>query len=398
MTAVWRGVILSVLSLLSLARSDTCEETATSFIQLAPPTLSPAGQPRFCILDRPPPAEEFIIRFEDAVERHAIYDFIAVERDNPTTVLEGLDPYDASYSPTYPQMLKADIACTSVVVGCLNSSRKVAWSKVRTMWFNAYPCSSGQCNFTSVLEDPEAQASLDGTFMGRLIMGPADIPHLSEFSLSTVLGRGWFRYLFFSANDELDLLHWPPHSSPEKSTKIETLPQGLSLQYLRGRERALLDAAKAANLSAKRGILGAWDVRMGKTTLPGFARDRTDIDTWVNTSGSFVDRRSIDPMEYFAELSKYRFLVAPEGVGIQSSKFLEALVVQTIPITIRFKSFQDLRDYGYPMVVVDSWDEITPESLDRWWAQLSPKLEDSRWLSTVEGQESLLYGTCYDSM
>lgn len=229
-------------------------------------------------------------------------------------------------------------------------------------------------------------------------MGPEDTPHLSEIDLSTVLGRGWFRYLFFSANDELDLLHWPPHSSPEKSTKIETLPQGLNLNYLRGRERALLDAAKAANLSAKRGILGAWDVRTHKTTDPRFARDRTDIDTWVNTSGSFVDRRSIDPMEYFAELSKYRFLVAPEGVGIQSSKFLEALVVQTIPITIRFKSFQDLRDYGYPMVVVDSWDEITPESLDRWWAQLSPKLEDSRWLSTVEGQESLLYGTCYDSM
>jgi hypothetical protein len=68
----------------------------------------------------------------------------------------------------------------------------------------------------------------------------------------------------------------------------------------------------------------------------------------------------------------------------------------TIPITLRYKAFQDLRDYGFPLVVVDDWDEITPAKLDEWWAELSPKLDNARWIATVKGVESLLYGTCYE--
>jgi hypothetical protein len=55
-----------------------------------------------------------------------------------------------------------------------------------------------------------------------------------------------------------------------------------------------------------------------------------------------------------------------------------------------------LRDYGFPLVVVDDWDEITPAKLDEWWAELSPKLDNARWIATVKGVESLLYGTCYE--
>jgi hypothetical protein len=46
------------------------------------------------------------------------------------------------------------------------------------------------------------------------------------------------------------------------------------------------------------------------------------------------------------------------------------------------------------MVLVDEWDEITPEALNQWWVDLSPRLNAARWLATVEGMESLLFGKC----
>eukprot|EP00958_Prasinococcus_capsulatus_P009274 scaffold909_cov575-Prasinococcus_capsulatus_cf.AAC.13 len=46
------------------------------------------------------------------------------------------------------------------------------------------------------------------------------------------------------------------------------------------------------------------------------------------TEGSWLRRKQLAPSEYFAELSKYKFMVAPHGRGIQSPKFLEALLVR----------------------------------------------------------------------
>ena len=36
-------------------------------------------------------------------------------------------------------------------------------------------------------------------------------------------------------------------------------------------------------------------------------------------------------------------------------------------ITKLYAAFEDLVDYDFPMVLVDEWDEITPEALNQWW-------------------------------
>jgi len=166
---------------------------------------------------------------------------------------------------------------------------------------------------------------------------------------------------------------------------------------------------------------------------------------------SWVDHRAIPPEHYWAELAKYRFLVglvqpsqtlpkadgglellfaivtadssmpggrprvpplrvgsmvkvrllfvgalqiAPRGNGLQAPKFLEAVAVMTIPITKRYACFEDLQMYGFPLVVVDDWEEITPKALAYWWRKLSPRLEEARWLIGHFGLNSLLYGNC----
>jgi len=49
---------------------------------------------------------------------------------------------------------------------------------------------------------------------------------------------------------------------------------------------------------------------------------------------------------------------------------------------------------GFPFVLVDSLDEITPTRLDAWWRELSPALPYARWGVTVRGVRELLTRQC----
>ena len=121
--------------------------------------------------------------------------------------------------------------------------------------------------------------------------------------------------------------------------------------------------------------------------------DARDLESFA-TGAQHIERRRIAPDEYFHELARYRFLLAPHGKGVTSPKFMEAILLMTIPITKRFAAFEDYIAYGLPIVVVDAWDEVTPEALERWWAELSPRLEAARWAATNDGYRSLLFDKC----
>merc|ERR1712183_175781 len=90
-------------------------------------------------------------------------------------------------------------------------------------------------------------------------------------------------------------------------------------------------------------------------------------------------RRSLQPQEYWRELSRYRFLLTPEGHGVQMSKLAEALLVLTIPIVQRNPAFEDLAQrFSWPLAFVDKWDEITPSRLQAWHNELAGRLESFR--------------------
>merc|ERR1740121_446282 len=105
--------------------------------------------------------------------------------------------------------------------------------------------------------------------------------------------------------------------------------------------------------------------------------------------------RSIPPADWFKELAKYRFLLSPLGDGIQSSKTIEALLVLTIPIVQRgpYTAHERLVRMGFPIVIVASWEEITPAFLDHWWRELSPRLARFRHnCVTTEGYWRMITG------
>ena len=71
-----------------------------------------------------------------------------------------------------------------------------------------------------------------------------------------------------------------------------------------------------------------------------------------------------EPFEnYIQTLSTYKFCVAPPGRGIDSHRCWEALMVGTIPIVIS-SPINELYE-GLPVIVVDSWNLITVEYLNK---------------------------------
>mmetsp|Transcript_48980 Transcript_48980/g.131085 ORF Transcript_48980/g.131085 Transcript_48980/m.131085 type:complete len:646 (-) Transcript_48980:6-1943(-) len=158
---------------------------------------------------------------------------------------------------------------------------------------------------------------------------------------------------------------------------VGTFPLGLSDIYIAmSGMQNVMKAIREASLQKKdKQLLAAW----GKVWdfLDDRLSSRRSAQKFVDSS-CFVNRTMIEHEDYFEVLSQHRFLLAPSGNGIQSPKVAEALAVLTIPIVDWTPAYADLVAAGWPMVLVRRWEEITPSSLVRWHAELSPKLHAFR--------------------
>jgi hypothetical protein len=69
--------------------------------------------------------------------------------------------------------------------------------------------------------------------------------------------------------------------------------------------------------------------------------------------------------EYHDTLSKYSFCICPEGNGVDTHRFWEALYVRSIPIVL-FTPFIHILKTQFPdlpMIVIQSWTDLKPENL-----------------------------------
>ena len=75
--------------------------------------------------------------------------------------------------------------------------------------------------------------------------------------------------------------------------------------------------------------------------------------------------------QYMKELSQFRFVVSPHGIGIDCHRTWEAMLVGTIPI-VRRSSIVELFD-DLPVLIIDSWDELTRELLEEKFEEITSK-------------------------
>eukprot|EP00958_Prasinococcus_capsulatus_P003887 scaffold357_cov400-Prasinococcus_capsulatus_cf.AAC.3 len=177
---------------------------------------------------------------------------------------------------------------------------------------------------------------------------------------------GWFRRIFWEPVDvHID--------------GVYTYPTALSAHYMVGREAQFLAVGCGMNVvhrfaysavapakvkrRVSRGVehgalllAGCPDRELGREALPGaggmgYVEGVTCTTAWcagkrggttahtdeAHELAAFLDgldedgpiqHRMIDALEYYGELSKYKFLIAPRGNSIQSPKMMEALLVR----------------------------------------------------------------------
>ena len=64
------------------------------------------------------------------------------------------------------------------------------------------------------------------------------------------------------------------------------------------------------------------------------------------------------PSEYLKELSNHKYCICPEGNGLDSHRFWEALWVESIPITLRNPLTEQIQKLGIPCILLNNWDEL----------------------------------------
>ena len=197
--------------------------------------------------------------------------------------------------------------------------------------------------------------------------------------LHTLVQKWADRVLWEAKDVELTL------DSPSGPLRVETMPIGLTENYYRRiapQVNAAINSTSIATKTRQPCVLAAWGA---SATNHGGAVDRSEsIDTraladeFASRCPELVDRRRIPWDQYWTEPKTYRFMLYPQGDGVQSPKYAEAILTLVIPIALRCPAFDDLKKFGLPIVVVDSFDEVTLENLDKWWEEISPTLEEAR--------------------
>lgn len=107
--------------------------------------------------------------------------------------------------------------------------------------------------------------------------------------------------------------------------------------------------------------------------LPDRARAHRELAD--NPCCHFVARR-LPQRECWARHGDFAFELSPHGNGLDCFRTWEALLLGTIPI-VRHSTLDPLyEDEELPVVIVESWREVTTEALARWQAELAGRLPD----------------------
>jgi hypothetical protein len=84
-----------------------------------------------------------------------------------------------------------------------------------------------------------------------------------------------------------------------------------------------------------RWLFAAWGALYPNFDRSKNCRDRVDAVRWLqsqNGSISWLNHAKVPADRYLSELRKYRFILSPGGLGVQSPKTFEALLAGVVPV------------------------------------------------------------------
>jgi len=132
-----------------------------------------------------------------------------------------------------------------------------------------------------------------------------------------------------------------------------------------------------AAVEANRGLASRKQLRvLASYTRNRRSQDRKDAERVLRHSDftMFLDK-FLPPERYWMLHREFAFEASPAGNGLDCYRTWEALALRTIPIVRTSPLDRLYEEHGFPVAVVENWEEITPTRLEQWNQTLAPMLE-----------------------
>jgi hypothetical protein len=113
------------------------------------------------------------------------------------------------------------------------------------------------------------------------------------------------------------------------------------------------------------------DSDYNRRTASGKSR-RTILSTLASNG---ITNVKLPPDAYFESLPSYKFVISPEGNGIDCHRHYEALIAGCIPIIERNPLIEE-KYKGCPILYTDDYSEITPAYLDSKYEEMKSGVYD----------------------
>lgn len=150
-------------------------------------------------------------------------------------------------------------------------------------------------------------------------------------------------------------------------TKLRSIAEGLPPVHKR-QLRVLSTAHFTAGYRVTAGVKS--ESRLG----PG-----TRMEMWRTLKNrTFIDFASkrMSELEAWKLHAQYAFELCPEGNGLDTHRFYEAVLLGTIPIVLRGQHLTEPLYEQFPVAVIDRWDDLHEANLTTWMRALAPKMAD----------------------
>lgn len=165
--------------------------------------------------------------------------------------------------------------------------------------------------------------------------------------------------------DDPKIIAWFGKNTSLKHSKLHPLPLGIMNKHW--------PAGKASIIESVRSKIGTYN--KNKLLYINFDlktnKERVDI-VQLFEGKSWTHKAERKPFnEYLQDLAESKFVLSPEGTSIDCHRTWEAMLVGSIPVVVH--STIDAVFEGLPVLLVDSFEQVTEEFLNSKYQEMSQK-------------------------
>jgi hypothetical protein len=153
------------------------------------------------------------------------------------------------------------------------------------------------------------------------------------------------------------IIHWFAQNLLFTNKKVTPLPIGLTNYYYGN----INDRGKIAYLQNSLKLLSNNGFKKNRIAF-GFSlssnKERVALNDMLRKNRLTDEIKSNNQLEYFKKVSDYKFIISPEGNGVDCYRTWESLYLKIVPIVKKSIMTEYFFNMGLPLLLVSEWKEV----------------------------------------